>query len=87
MRTQCDARSVVRRVDHRGRARVGFTRGDAEVVDALRTAPATPQLKDTAGFHRLVAAGVMIQTNNNEIAYMCELYRKYLNNHLLSNKR
>jgi len=53
-----------------------------EVLEALRASSDKPQLKDTAGFHRLVAAGVMVQTSNNEVAYMCELYRRYLGAHL-----
>jgi predicted Ser/Thr protein kinase len=53
-----------------------------EVVEVLRSSSGTSQLKDASGFHRLVAAGIMLQTGNNEIAFTCELYRKYLGLHL-----
>lgn len=53
-----------------------------EVVEALRSSGQRSQLKDASGFHRLVAGGVMVQTNNNEAAFACELYRKYLERHL-----
>ncbi len=53
-----------------------------EVVEALRSSPDNPQLKDASGFHRLVAAGVMYQTSSNQVAFTCELYRKYLGMHL-----
>src|SRR5262249_51749244 len=53
-----------------------------EVLEALRSSTLSSQLKDAAGFHRLVAAGVMYQTGNNDVAFACELYRKYLGAHL-----
>jgi hypothetical protein len=53
-----------------------------EVVEVLRSSKERSQLKDVSGFHRLVAAGVMYQTSNNEAAFACELYRKYLERHL-----
>src|SRR5205814_2057372 len=53
-----------------------------EVLQALRTSSESSQLKDASGLHRLVAAGVMYQTSNNQIAFTCELYRRYLGIHL-----
>jgi hypothetical protein len=41
-----------------------------------------PQLKDTGGFHRLVAAGVMYQAGSNQTMFTCDLYRKYLRTRL-----
>jgi serine/threonine protein kinase len=53
-----------------------------EVLEVLRSSAATSPLKDASGFHRLVSAGIMLQTGGNEIQYTCELYRKYLSLHL-----
>jgi serine/threonine protein kinase len=53
-----------------------------EVVEVLRSSQQRSQLKDVSGFHRLVAGGVMVQTSNNEAAFACELYRKYLERHI-----
>jgi hypothetical protein len=54
----------------------------AEVVEALKTSLENPQLKDAEGLHRLLAAGVVYKTGNNQIAFTCDLYRRYLGLHL-----
>src|SRR5215471_428344 len=56
--------------------------GETLAERALRSSPENPQLKDTGGFHRLVAAGVMYQTGSNETMFTCDLYRKYLRTRL-----
>ena len=53
-----------------------------EVLAALRTSLENPQLRDADGFHRLVSAGVMVQTAENKIAFACDLYRRYFQEHI-----
>jgi hypothetical protein len=53
-----------------------------EVLEVLRTSLENPQLKDASGFHRLVSAGVIFKTSDNQIAYTCDLYRRYLRMHI-----
>jgi len=55
-----------------------------EVLEALRASLESSRLKDAAGFHRLLSAGVMYQTGDNEIAFTCDLYRRYFGAHFSS---
>lgn len=52
------------------------------VLGALRQSLANPGLKDTDGFYRLLAAGVVTQTPDKQVAFRNDLYKRYLSSHL-----
>ncbi|HRJ26079.1 MAG TPA: AAA-like domain-containing protein [Fimbriimonadaceae bacterium] len=52
------------------------------VVEALRASLQSPALGDTDGYHRLLAAGVVHQISDRTIQLRCELYRRYMQQHL-----
>jgi class 3 adenylate cyclase len=52
------------------------------VLDALRASLQSPNLVDTDGYHRLLAAGVVHQIDDRTIQLRCELYRQYMQQHL-----
>ncbi len=52
------------------------------VLDALRNSLSNPELRDTDGYHRLLAAGIVNQTGDRSVRLRCELYRRYLSQHL-----
>jgi hypothetical protein len=53
-----------------------------EVLEAMRRSLTNADLRDTEGFYRLMAAGVMMLTHDNKVAFRNELYRRYLEQHL-----
>lgn len=52
------------------------------VLEALRSSLSNPELRDTDGYHRLLAAGIVTQTGDRSVRLRCELYRRYLSQHL-----
>lgn len=52
------------------------------VLDALRASLQSPNLGDTDGYHRLLAAGIVRQNSDRTIQLRCELYRHYMQQHL-----
>lgn len=52
------------------------------VLEALRASLQSPDLGDTDGYHRLLAAGIVHQISDRTIQLRCELYRQYLRQHL-----
>lgn len=52
------------------------------VLDALRASLHNPELRDTDGYHRLLAAGIVQQASDRTVRLRCELYRRYLQQHL-----
>ncbi len=53
-----------------------------EVVEALRASLRSPDLKDAAGYPRLLSAGVVRQRADGQTELRCEAYRRYLSEHL-----
>ena len=53
-----------------------------EVVEALRASLQRPDLRDAAGYPRLLSAGVVRQRADGGIELRCEAYRRYLSAHL-----
>ena len=54
-----------------------------EVFAALKASLLQPEMTaQTDGFQRLVSAGVLRLNNANQPALACELYRKYLSQHV-----
>lgn len=49
-----------------------------EVLESLKSSMKDPKLQGSSGIHRLVAAGVAVQSSDGSIALSCELYRSYL---------
>lgn len=52
------------------------------VLEALRASLSNPELRDTDGYHRLLAAGIVKQTGDRSVKLRCDLYRSYLSHHL-----
>lgn len=52
-----------------------------QVLDALRTSLTNPELRDTDGYHRLLAAGIVTQSSDRSVKLRCDLYRRYLTQH------
>lgn len=52
------------------------------VVEALRSSIDNPSMKDTDGFYRLLAAGVVQLTAEKKVVFKNDLYRRYLSAHL-----
>ncbi|RYG35440.1 hypothetical protein EON81_12695, partial [bacterium] len=48
------------------------------VVEALRHSLAASGIRDTEGYHRLLAAGVIRPVRNGPAVFSCQLYRRYL---------
>lgn len=53
-----------------------------EVLLALQASLQNPELGETDGYHRLLAAGIVRQTSSRSIELRCLLYLKYLQHHL-----
>lgn len=53
-----------------------------EVMEALKTSLQRPDLRDAAGFPRLLSAGVVRQRADGQVELRCEAYRSYLAAHL-----
>ncbi len=53
-----------------------------EVVAALRASLRSPDLKDAAGYPRLLSAGVVRQRSGGQTELRCEAYRRYLSAHI-----
>jgi hypothetical protein len=53
-----------------------------EVLAALRASLESPQISETDGFQRLLAAGVVEQDRDNKVVFVNELYPRYLSGHL-----
>jgi len=51
------------------------------VLEALRTSLDSPELRETDGYHRLLAAGIIAQESDRSVKLRCELYLKYLRQH------
>lgn len=67
--------------DHLKRILVSVTQIPA-VHQALRQSLTHPEMTQTDGFRRLLAAGVLKQTSDDRIVLTCELYRRYLSAHM-----
>ena len=52
------------------------------VLDALRGSLKNPELRDTDGYHRLLAAGIVRQESDRTLRLRCELYQRYLQQHV-----
>ena len=53
-----------------------------EVVEALRASLRSPDLRDAAGYPRLLSAGIVRQRPDGLTELRCEAYRRYLSEHL-----
>lgn len=53
-----------------------------EVIEAMRASWDSPQIADTPGYHRLLASGVVQQTQDKKIDFRNKLYRRYMTAHL-----
>ncbi len=52
------------------------------VMEALRASLTNPEMSQTDGYQRLIAAGVLHQRPDGKLALACELYRRYLSAHV-----
>jgi hypothetical protein len=53
-----------------------------QVLETLQSSLANPQLKENEALSRLLSAGIVQQAPDNSVRISCELYRRYLANHL-----
>lgn len=52
------------------------------VLNAVQTPMDSAELLETDAYYRLLAAGVIVSSNDGKIRFRCELYRRYLDGHL-----
>ena len=55
-----------------------------EVLGAMRSSLENPQISDSDGYHRLLAAGIVQQGSDNKVIYRNALYPRYLAAHMKS---